>query len=197
MRFDDSGYLTLGDRNRIEGGSATAREMLISITDGSRIFELEAHDYSRDVAFACLGAEITYSDFPTGLRIEARTVQLDFSDFTQLRGDWEAMKAFDIGFAILHELAHGALQLKDAVSYITQLGACEEHINLIRRELGLPERLHYAPRFHTIQRFTGTTKLAELIFVRVSREAGREKARKFCLWWNAESVTIGDTQNDK
>ena len=74
MRFDDSGYLTLGDRSRIDGGSATAREMLISIADGNRIFELEAHDYSRDVGFASLGAEITYSDFPTGLRIPSRPV---------------------------------------------------------------------------------------------------------------------------
>src|SRR5215470_10485384 len=43
MRFDEAGFLTLGDRTRVTGGSATARSLLIAAVDGDRVFELESH----------------------------------------------------------------------------------------------------------------------------------------------------------
>ncbi|MGH9836442.1 MAG: hypothetical protein ACREBD_28750 [Blastocatellia bacterium] len=44
MRFDESGFLTRGDRMRFAGGSAAARELLIATVDGRVAIELEAHD---------------------------------------------------------------------------------------------------------------------------------------------------------
>jgi hypothetical protein len=35
-----------------------------------------------------------------------RQAELDFSDLRELRGKPEAIAAFDLGFAILHELVH-------------------------------------------------------------------------------------------
>src|SRR5262245_6111392 len=114
MRFDEADYLTVGDRGRIAGGSGIARELLISAIDGARVFELEAYDSSPSVAFARIGGGTTYTKFKTGERIEVLPIHLDFSDFEQLRGEREVLMAFDISFAILHELAHGALRLKDS-----------------------------------------------------------------------------------
>src|SRR5262245_5712127 len=96
MGFDESGFLTLGDRTRFVGGSATARELLIATVDGRVAFELEAHDNSPDIAFARITAGDTYTNFQTRARIEARRLQLDFSDFAELRGEREALTAFDI-----------------------------------------------------------------------------------------------------
>jgi hypothetical protein len=144
MRFDEAGYLTLGDRNRVASGSGAARELLISAVDGDKIFELEAHDSSPSVAFARLSLTTIYTKVGAGARIVGLAIQLDFADFDMLRGGREALMAFDIGFAILHELAHGVLGLKDDIAR-RRLGECDERINLMRRDLGLPERLYYSP----------------------------------------------------
>jgi hypothetical protein len=40
---------------------------------------------------------------PAGARIVGLALQLDFVDFAMLRGGREALMAFDIGFAILHD----------------------------------------------------------------------------------------------
>jgi hypothetical protein len=188
MRFDDAGFLTLGDRRRLVGGSATARELLLSAVDGDKIFELEAHDSSPGVAFARIGSATSYIKFETSARIEMMPIQLDFSDFAQLRGEREVLVAFDIGFAILHELAHGALRLKDSVAR-NRLGDCDEHINLIRRELGLPERLNYSPIIHPKPMALATTGDAELIFVRVNRD----KTMTFYLRWDAMKVASSES----
>ena len=45
----------------------------------------------------------------------------------------------------LHELGHGVLKLKDPNGNVNQIGECDKHINQMRRELKLPERLYYYP----------------------------------------------------
>jgi len=185
MRFDESGYLTLGDRNRVAGGSGAARELLLSAVDGDKIFELEAHDLSPGVAFARLTVTTIYTKFGAGARIVGLAIQLDFADFAMLRGEREALMAFDIGFAILHELAHGVLGLKDDIAR-RRLGECDERINLIRRDLGLPERRYYLPAISFTM--APSAEDAELIFALVSRKDGREKTKMFYLRWDAKSV---------
>ena len=188
MRFDDAGFLTVGDRRRLAGGSAIARELLISAVDGGRGFDLEAHDGSPTIAFARIGLATIYAKFETGAQIETLPIQLDFSDFAQLRGEREVLAAFDIGFAILHELAHGALRLKDSVAR-RRLGDCDEHINLIRRELGLPERLHFFPSIHSTRTTSATIQYAELGFVRVNGD----KTTRFYLRWDAKKVAARES----
>jgi hypothetical protein len=190
MRFDESGFLTLGDRTRFAGGSASARELLIATIDGHQAIELEAHNNSPDIAFARITSGIIHISFQTEARIEARQVQLDFSDFAKLRGDREAIVAFDLGFAVLHELAHGVLHLRDAVGETTELGECDEHVNRMRRELHLPERQGYTPRVQWVVVPTSrrTARGFELIFIRASAESGRTRTERFYLSWEAEKV---------
>jgi len=189
MRFDESGFLTLGDRTRFAGGSATARELLIATVDGRVAIELEAHDNSSHIAFAHITAGTVYTNFRTGARIEARQAQLDFSDFAELRGEPEVIAAFDLGFAILHELVHGVCGLRDAVSEMNELGACDEMINRMRRELNLPERQGYSARTQAVLSSpVGATRWAELVFARERLESGRAGIERFYLRWDAKRV---------
>ncbi len=192
MRFGESEFLTLGDRTRFVGGSATARELLIAAVDGRVAMELAAHDNSSHIAFAIITAGTIYTNFQTGTRIEARQVQLDFSDFAELRGEQEALEAFDLGFAVLHELAHGVLGLRDAVGEMNGLGACDEVINRMRRELNLPERQGYSARTQTVlSGSAGATSRAELVFARERARSSRAGTKWFYLRWEAERVASG------
>ncbi len=189
MRFDESGLLTLGDRTRFASGSATARELLIATVDGRVAIELEAHNNSPGVAFARITEGIVYTNFQTKAQIEARQVQLDFSDFAELRGEREALAAFDLGFAVLHELVHGVLGLRDAVGEVNELGACDGLINRMRRELNLPERQGYNARTQTLlSSSAGATRRAELVFARKRAESGRATTERFYLRWDAKRV---------
>jgi hypothetical protein len=190
MRFDEEGFLTLGDRTRIGGGSATARELLIAAVEGDKAFELESHDHSPAIAFARMGGGPVYNNFTTNARITVESLQLDFADFAQLHGSREALAAFDLGFALLHELAHGVYRLRDAKDP-GRLGECERHINRMRRELGLPERQQYSARARKLAPSESTIRieLAELLFVCVSQTPGRAGTKRyFYLKWDAKRV---------
>jgi len=192
MRFDESGLLTLGDRTRFVGGSETARELLIATVDGRVAIELESHDYSPHIAFAHITAGTIYTHFQTKARIEARQVQLDFSDFAELRGEPEVIAAFDLGFAILHELVHGVWGLRDAVGEMNELGACDEQINRMRRELNLPERQGYSAGAQAVLSSpVGATRRAELVFARERAQPGRAGTEWFYLRWDAKRVASG------
>ncbi|MDX2041041.1 MAG: hypothetical protein SF097_07325 [Acidobacteriota bacterium] len=189
MRFDDAGFLVLGNRMNVVGGSASARELLIAAADSARAFELEAKSHSQEVAFAHITEGTAYSSFQTKVLIEVRQIRLDFADFKQLRGEREVIAAFDLGFAILHELAHGVLGLTDAVGETGQLGDCDGLINRMRRELNLPERQGYSARIQANQfSQTGVTRLAELVFVMNDSGSGRDEAKRFYLRWEAKQV---------
>jgi hypothetical protein len=206
MRFDENGFLTLGDRTRVAGGSAVARELLIAAVDGGRILELENHTNSLSVSFAQIRVGDDRVDLSREPRIEAgrehvhfkpkaRTTALriliDFADFSQLCGEREVLAAFDLGFAVLHELGHGALQLRDSTD-LTRLGECEEYINRIRRDLGLPERLRYFTQDQRAVRPLAQTFLqAEQVFVRAVEKQGRIKTEWFYLRWDIEKVGQG------
>jgi hypothetical protein len=194
MRFDEEGFLTLGDRTRISGGSATARELLIAAVDGDKAFELESHNHSPAVAFARIGTGSIYNNFTTKARITVEPLQLDFADFAQLHGSREALAAFDIGFVLLHELAHGVYRLRDATDP-RYLGECERHINRMRRELGLPERQQYFARVRRPAPSESTIRIeqAELLFACVSQTPGREGTKRyFNLKWDAKQVSSAD-----
>jgi hypothetical protein len=151
--------------------------------------ELESHDYSSHIAFAHITAGVVYTSFQTGARIEARQVQLDFSDFAELRGEREVIAAFDLGFAVLHELVHGVWGLRDAVGEMNELGACDEQINRMRRELNLPERQGYSAGAQAVlSNPAGATKRAELVFARERMESGRARTERFYLRWDANRV---------
>jgi hypothetical protein len=186
LGFDEAGFLTLGDRTHVAGGSATARELLQATVDGRQAFELEVHNRSAAVEFANLSAGIVYQSQQTNRRIAVKQIRLDLADFAELRGNHEVLATFDVGFAVLHELVHGALGLRDAVGATQQLGACDALVNHIRRELGLPERLGYAARVHRELFGAGATGWAELVFGLVKKD--RLEPKRLYLRWEAKRV---------
>jgi hypothetical protein len=137
LSFDGQGALTLGNRQHIQGGSATARALLIAAVDSPNLYELESHERSPEVAFARLYESEDRWDDKTGRRTSVYQAQLDFADFSYLYGAREAKDSFDIGIALLHELVHGVLKLPDPQD-VDQIGECDAHVNLMRRECSCP-----------------------------------------------------------
>jgi len=187
MQFDGDGFLTLGDRTNFTGGSETARQALIATQNMKGVVELETAPLRSKVSFGRIANLITFQNRTTGQRIDACSVQIDFADFSLLRGDKLAMAAFDLGFVILHELGHAALDLRD--TYDGSPGDCEVMVNRVRRELNLPERQTYlALVYQTVKSPSlGVTKQAELIFTKNGGKAG-DKQQKFHLNWEAKLV---------
>ncbi len=52
LRFDETGFLTVGDRTRVEGSPAAARALLLAAMDGAQAIYLENPNRFRRVTFA-------------------------------------------------------------------------------------------------------------------------------------------------
>ncbi len=185
MHFDIDGFLQLGDRTNIIGGSATARALILEVVESRKAIDLESDDGSPVTAFARLSVPVIYQSRMTGKYIETHPVRLDFSDFSKLRGDKKVLAAFDIGFVLMHELAHAALGLRDNADDSGEPGECEEYINCVRRELNLPERKNYIARTIKLGFMTarGNVEHAELVFANRG-----DKPKKYLLNWEALQV---------
>ena len=186
LDFDEDGFLTLGDRTNFSGGSASARELLIATMEMKHAIDLESCPRSLSISFARIANQITYESRATGARIETCSIQIDFSDFSLLRGDKQALAAFDPGFVILHELGHAVLGLHD--SFDNSPGDCEEMVNRIRRELNLPERQTYIAQVYSAITTPASfrTKRAELIFKKTV--VNQPNGPVFRLDWDAQRV---------
>ncbi|MEP7273411.1 MAG: hypothetical protein ABI882_18065 [Acidobacteriota bacterium] len=191
LNFDDEGFLICPDSDAFTGGSEAARRLLGKAIFSDESYYLEAHNRSDAVRFARLGPGTVYAQHGSSVRISVKPVQLDFADFNQLRGDGPALKAFDVGLAIMHELAHGIWQLRDAASEEDEPGECETFINQIRRELQLPERTNYLARVRHCAINCGRP-IVELRFTRTlartSEGHGRVTQRRYLLQWDATAV---------
>ncbi|MGH9846522.1 MAG: hypothetical protein ACREEM_48105 [Blastocatellia bacterium] len=185
LGFDEQGALTLGNRQHIRGGSATARALLIAAVDSANLYELESHERSPEVAFARLYESEDREFGETGKKMTIYLVQLDFTDFDRLGGAREAKASFDIGIALLHELTHGVLKLQDPRGEMDRLGECDAHVNQMRRELLLPERLHYHPGIRVVENLAGRFVFASLEFAGSNAQA----AEKYRLTWRADQVS--------
>lgn len=186
MRFDEDGILQPGDRTQISGGSAAARDLILAATDGSQSFRLENCDNSPTVAFVQIQSVEDYED-EAGIKHVIWDFRFDFRDFAELRGPAEAIAAFDPALQLMHELGHSVLRLHDPVGRDDEPGDCERHVNLIRRELGLPLRQNYnaKSRMAAMPGSSVDSLKAELIFVRAD---GVTKRKTFALYFNAEIV---------
>jgi hypothetical protein len=113
-------------------------------------------------------------------------VLIDFSDFRQIIGDDEARAAFDVGWGFLHELDHVVANSKDADEE-GLLGECENHINAMRRELGLPQRFDYFFTEASLRTDPNFGKrLVKLAFEKVDRNTPRK--RRYWLIWDSTAV---------
>jgi len=52
-------------------------------------------------------------------------IEIDFADFDHLRGERKVLEAFDLGFAILHELCRAALELRDPSAAVNAAGTAK------------------------------------------------------------------------
>jgi len=183
LRFDNRGALrwTTADSS---GGSKSARGLLNQAVFGNDLIVLEDASSRSDVAFCRVvpGRWLVQDQ----RRIRAFVVLIDFDDFRQISGDQQARAAFDVGWAVLHELHHAVNDSEDAQS-IGEVGACERDINKMRFELGLPLRATYYfsplparvnPEFQS--------RLVRLAFEK--HDANSNRTKRYWLVWDATTV---------
>lgn len=168
--FDKSGNLVVGNRTVVEGGSLTARQLILAAVDGDDSFTLSAFENSSTIAFAQIESADTYID-GQGRRLTRWEVRLDFSDFKQLTGSTDLKRAFDPAINVTHELAHAIHRFDDVIQGEDRIGECERFINKMREELGLPLRSEYYPHYGVASRQDGSTFVqGELRFRDSSKE---------------------------
>ncbi len=178
---DEHGFLTVGNRAYVVAGSATARGLIEAVVDGDNSYTIESHYQSPAVAFARIRARLDYVNAKVTPRLRQGlwSVEMDFHDYKQLRGEADVITAFDPSLTLLHELAHAALRLRDSTGKADPLGDCERYINVIRRELGLPERQNYESVNTQAVTPYGTAQrvLAEIRFARIDPGKGVKTSR--------------------
>ena len=184
LNFDNNGSLRLGEQ--ATGGSESARTLLAQAVAGPTVIVLEDASSRADVAFC----RVVRGRWVRGEsnKPPAFVVLIDFTDFHHLSGDAEARAAFDVGWGLLHEIDHVVRDSEDARD-VKAVGACEDHINRMRLEVGLPVRVDYF--------FSRTYLKADLNFnARYVRLSFERQAKRYWLVWDATTVggLIGDSQ---
>lgn len=179
--FSRDGALQTTD-NHI-GGSQSARELLTRAVSGSRTIVFEDASSRKDVVFCRV---ILGKLEPNLSASEVDVIQIDFNDFRHVTGDKEARAAFDVGWAVLHEIDHAVVDSRDPTHDDDVAGDCEDHINEMRRELGLPVRNSY---FYTLLPVKNDSNFISR-FVRLSFEENgpASKRRRYWLIWDAAVV---------
>ena len=178
LRFDGDGSLRL-DGGRATSGSEGARLLLSRAIAGKNFIILEDASSRADVAFC----RVVRGRWVRGEADQppAYVVLIDFNDFHQLSGDAEARAAFDVGWGVLHEIDHVVRDSEDT-NDPKSTGECEDHINQMRLEVGLPVRVNYffsSAEFKTDANFNAR-------YVRLSFE--RQNKRYWLVW---DAATVG------
>lgn len=183
VEFDASGALH-ATPSQPRGGSQTARNLLFKALDGRRVLILEDASDRQDVVFSQV--------VPAALKHHAAAlpetfvVLIDFADFAHVLGDDAALKAFDVGWAFLHELDHVVNDLSDSTSP-AETGECETHVNVMRRELDLPIRADYFyALFPNSERSEFRTRFVRLAFDQI--DATTKKRHRYWVMWDATVV---------
>lgn len=184
LNFDSNGVLRLGDQKT--GGSESARTLLNEALAGPSLIVLEDASSRADVAF-CRVVRGRWVRGETN-KPPAFVVQIDFTDFHQLSGDAEARAAFDVGWGLLHEIDHVVKDSEDARE-AKAVGECEDHINRMRLEVGLPVRVDY---FFS-RAYLKADSNFNAKYVRISFE---RQAKRYWLVWDATTVggLVADSQ---
>ena len=190
LKFDNNGVLRWG-KEFSKIGSKSARDLLIKAAEGDALIVLEDASARSDVAFCrVVPGRWAHRDLPD---VRAFVMLIDFADFHEVTGDAEARAAFDVGWGFLHELHHVVNDSADARN-MGEAGACENEINKMRSELGLPLRITYFfsplpakvnPEF--------TTRLVRLAFEK--RDSRVNRTHRYWLIWDA--ATVGGLQQSE
>lgn len=183
LKFDDNGILrSVGSRTPL-AGSEHARALLANAINGRNVVVVEDASNSSEVAF-CRVIPGRWKQRATAMP-PVFVVQIDFADFDQVVGDERALAAFNVGWGFLHELDHVVNESADAAS-LGESGACEAHINQMRRECNLPERADYFSTLLPIDDGTFRTRLVRIAFEQTLTAANKKK--RYWLVWDANVV---------
>lgn len=184
LHFDGEGFLRFGAQAP-SGGSESARSLLASAQEGRNLIILEDASGRSDVAFSRV-LEGRWKDGSAG-RPAAFVVQIDFKDFSHVRGDRAALASFNAAWGLMHEVEHAARDSADPEGP-GAAGECEGAINVMRRECGLAERAEY---FYTpmpgADRGGFKTSYVRLAFTHARAD---KKQQRYWLFWDA-SLTGG------
>ncbi|HYX30178.1 MAG TPA: hypothetical protein VE863_16670 [Pyrinomonadaceae bacterium] len=181
--FDRDGALQLTEETTTQG-SPTARELIGKAMTGNNVVVLEDASNRQDVVFS----RVVPGKWTNTSRENppAYVILIDFADFEHLIGDKTALKAFDVGWAFLHELDHVMNDSPDSAT-LHDPGECEAHINQMRRECDLPLRTEY---FFTYFPHAEETEF-KTCFVRLAfdhEDANTAKHRRYWVMWDATVV---------
>jgi len=181
--FDKFGLLQLGT-DQDNRGSQSARDLLVHAVEGNKVIVVEDASSRADVAFCRVVPGRWLS--ANGNKLPAYVVLIDFSDFRQIIGDNEARAAFDVGWGFLHELDHVVAESRDPDEQ-GDIGECEAHINEMRREIGLPQRVDYFFTESSLRVDPNFgTRLVRLAFAQYDN--GRSRIRRYWLTWDSRVV---------
>jgi hypothetical protein len=189
LSFDSNGALTPGTAEPV-GGSQTARDLIAKTLSGSTVVFLEDASRRVDIMFArVVRAHWVKDNHP---QPSAYVVLIDFADFQMVLGDAMARDAFNVGWAVLHEIDHAINDTADAES-ADEAGECENHINAMRREINLPERAGYYSTYYPIANDSAfAARFARLAFDRADKTTGKKK--RYWLVWDTLLVGNGQSQ---
>ena len=141
LDFLSNGALHLGEVNPLAQGSLKARTILQQIINSGSEVIIEDHSNSPLVNFGQLDEGTRYEDWVNHKKFIIWCVRIDFEDIQTMETSPVVRESFDSGITVLHEFLH-ALGHKDPDNF-GEVGECEEIINQVRTELGLPVREHY------------------------------------------------------
>lgn len=157
LGFRGDGSLVMGDIASVDGGSRLARALLALALESGSVFIIEDHSRSSSVQFGQLDQGTKYHNQITGWRATVWRVRLDPADFRTIEAPPAVKSSFDEGFTVMHELLHG-LGYDDPFKPGT-IGECEELLNEVRLELGLPLRAEYFGTFFPLAPGFGAVRL--------------------------------------
>jgi len=178
LGFVCDGSLILGDPPSTKGGSVEARDILMRAICSNAIFVIEDYSGLPSVTFGQAVSERVVYDARDGGSSQIWRLRLDFDDFQEMSASSEVKASFDEGFTFFHELLHG-LGYSDA-SRVGELGACEEIVNRIRGELGLPLRDQY---FGETWRISEKLTSVRLRFRALTRDANSRRRESHYLFF--------------
>ena len=187
LDFNSDGALRIGNAGP-RAGAHSARALLNKAFAGKRVILFEDASSRKDVVF-CRVVLGTLDKFTAS---EVYVVLIDFADFRQVTGDKEALAAFDVGWAVLHEIDHVVEDSQDPQEDVA--GDCEGHINRMRRELGLPIRNSYFFSFLPVKNEgTVISRFVRLGFDQ--HDAATTKRKRYWLIWDA--AVVGGLTSDE
>lgn len=182
-RCDRDGGFTLSSSSARDG-SPTARDLISKALTGRDLIIIEDASNRQDVVFSRV-VPARWKHHASSMP-PAFVVLIDFADFNQLVGDAEALEAFNIGWAFLHELDHVVNDSSDSAG-LNETGECESHINAMRRECGLPSRAEYFFKFFpAAEQSEFRTRFVRIAFDKT--DAKTNKRHRYWVTWDAMMV---------